>query len=95
MISLKCEACNGMMDVDEDREILTCPYCGSKNLIPISDAVKIEKIRQEAELEKKRLEYKHRWQVEQQNDNEKKRAYFLIIFIFLFVFFLLLMLRFM
>lgn len=56
MISLRCEDCLGTMEVDENREVLTCPYCGSKKMLPVSDAVKIEKIKQEAEIEKTRLD---------------------------------------
>ncbi len=47
MISLKCEGCLGTMEVDENREIISCPYCGSKKMIPMSDSVRIEKIRSE------------------------------------------------
>lgn len=58
MISLKCEDCLGTMDIDENREIISCPYCGSKKIIPISDAVRIEKIRQEARLKSEELDFK-------------------------------------
>lgn len=57
MISLRCEDCMGTMEVDESREILTCPYCGSKKIIPVSDAVKIEQIRQQTELEQKKMDF--------------------------------------
>ena len=67
MISLKCEDCLGTMEVDEGREILTCPYCGSKKMIPISDAVKIEKIKQEADVEKDKMRH----------DEQKMQLYFI------------------
>ena len=47
-ISLRCEACDGVLEVDEDREILSCPYCGSKELIAESDDVRKERIRSRA-----------------------------------------------
>ena len=49
MISLRCEDCLGTMEVDENREVLTCPYCGSKKMLPVSDAVKIRKMEIEHE----------------------------------------------
>lgn len=59
---LKCEECGGIMDINEDKKILFCPYCGSKELIEESDEVKIAKI--ETELEEKKLlqlyEHKHK-----------------------------------
>ena len=45
MIYLKCRDCGGTLNLDDDREILFCPYCGSKALLKESDAVKIERIR--------------------------------------------------
>ena len=44
-IRLKCQECNGTMDVDESKHVLSCPYCGSKKLLVDSDEVKIEQIR--------------------------------------------------
>lgn len=72
MISLRCEDCLGTMEVDENREVLTCPYCGSKKMIPISDAVKIEKIKQEAEIEKRKMDY-----------DEDRKTYIRVILLFL------------
>lgn len=48
MIHLKCQDCNGILEIDETHEIATCPYCGSKNLIPESDNIKIERMRTNA-----------------------------------------------
>lgn len=45
MISLKCNECGGILDVDDQKKVLFCPYCGSKELLVESDAVKIEQIR--------------------------------------------------
>ena len=39
-VSLKCESCNGVMTVDSDKSILSCPYCGAKELIIENDSVK-------------------------------------------------------
>ena len=57
MISLRCKDCLGTMDVDEDREVFSCPYCGSKKILPLSDKVKITKIKSQAQLESERMAY--------------------------------------
>lgn len=46
--SMKCKTCGGVLDMSNDREILFCPYCGSKELIEVSDDVRKERIRAEA-----------------------------------------------
>ncbi len=51
VIELKCNSCGAMLNYDEDHEIMFCPYCGSKNLIVVSDSVKIEKIKSNKEVE--------------------------------------------
>lgn len=59
-IKLFCEDCGGIMEVDPERPILSCPYCNSKKLIPESDDVTLERIRsstyKKVELEKLNLE---------------------------------------
>ena len=48
-IQLKCKACNAVMIVDENKQLLVCPYCGSKELIIDSDAVAVQKIKSNTE----------------------------------------------
>lgn len=43
-ILLKCKNCNGELIVDENQQIVLCPYCGSKELMVESDSVKTAKI---------------------------------------------------
>lgn len=50
IIKLRCEDCDGTMMIDSNREVISCPYCGSKKIILDSDEVKIEKIRAAREL---------------------------------------------
>ena len=59
-VSLKCKSCNGTMEVDPEREILSCPYCGSRDLLVESDAVRIEQIKSQTkkDIELGRSEYK-------------------------------------
>ena len=55
-IHMECKNCHGMMDIDSNREIMTCPFCGSQDIIIKSDAVKVQEIKaqayKEVELEK-------------------------------------------
>ena len=57
-IQIKCNSCNGVMDIDKERPILLCPYCGSKELIIESDKVTAQRIKssiyKEVEFEKQR-----------------------------------------
>lgn len=57
-LCLICKSCKGILDVSDDREIILCPYCGSKELLIQSDRVKMQKIRSQAykEVEHERQE---------------------------------------
>lgn len=39
-ITMKCQDCGATMDIDPEKQIIYCPYCGSKHLIEESDDVK-------------------------------------------------------
>lgn len=43
IVKMKCSECGGAMDINSNREVICCPFCGSKNLIVESDYVKVEK----------------------------------------------------
>lgn len=49
-IHLACQHCGSVMDYDDERQIVACPYCGSKELIEESDDVKIERIKSKTVL---------------------------------------------
>ena len=71
-IVLKCRDCNGVLTMDKEGEMLTCPYCGSKELIRNSDTVAVEKIRQQTEFKKwEREDLKE----EQQKKEAQERSY--------------------
>lgn len=63
MISLKCKDCGGIVEVDPSKNVLFCPYCGSKSMIPESDQVRIARIkaneRIEREKERQKSKRKH------------------------------------
>lgn len=50
-VKLKCNECGGIMSVDGDRSVLSCPYCGSKEMLRESDAVAIERIKSQTQKE--------------------------------------------
>lgn len=56
IIRLRCEDCDGVMEIDESREVISCPYCGSKKIVLESDGVKIEKIRSASKYERKKID---------------------------------------
>lgn len=47
IIKMKCESCGEIMDYN--KEIIFCPYCGSKDLIIASNKVQIARIKEETE----------------------------------------------
>ncbi len=38
---LICDNCNGVIEYDDEKEILTCPYCGSEEIILYSEELKL------------------------------------------------------
>ena len=44
-IKLKCKTCGGVLTVDKDRAVLSCPYCQSQELVVESDKIVIEKLK--------------------------------------------------
>ena len=59
-IKLTCEDCGGEMNIEAERNVLTCPYCGSKKLIAESDEVTIARINKESDAERMRFEKEKR-----------------------------------
>ena len=47
-VQLRCKSCNGVMEVSEDRPIIMCPFCGSKELILEGDKVTVQRIKSKA-----------------------------------------------
>lgn len=66
-IHLQCKSCGGNLDIDRNQSLIFCPFCGSRELLIDSDAVAVEKIRQQTEFKK--------WEREdlqqQREENEK------------------------
>ncbi len=49
-IHLQCKSCGGNLDIDRNQSLIFCPFCGSRELLIDSDAVAVEKIRQQTEF---------------------------------------------
>lgn len=79
MISLRCKACDGLLEVDENNRIFYCPYCGSKELVEESDEVKKERIRSDAQT---KIELgKMDTEIKKQQESRKTLLYWIIGFI--------------
>jgi len=65
-IKLKCKNCDGTLEVDEEQEVLHCPYCGSSEIIKLADEVAIQKIKSKTEKE---IKFK---EMDMQAEKEKK-----------------------
>ena len=75
IIRLRCTNCEGIMDIDAEKQIISCPYCGSKSLILESDDVKIEKIRAKTEEYKQDKQNElSRQQLEYLKEQDKRRS---------------------
>lgn len=83
VIKLVCSDCGGALEIDTEKMITFCPYCGSRNLIPEEKDVTISRIKygtiRDVKLaaeqtriakEQARLE-KKRLELEQEKENNK------------------------
>lgn len=87
-VALRCQDCGGIMEIDEDGEIMQCPYCGSKRIVEVSDTVRIEKIRSKHQLEEKKLELDAKAEKEKRDDKSawKGVAFLFMLFIIVWLF---------
>lgn len=72
-VKLTCSDCGGTMDIDADKKVLLCPFCGSKKIILESDEVKIAKIQADADVEKARMEHESEMRRQEYDNEEQKR----------------------
>ena len=75
-IQLRCAACGGTLETEEDSPVLTCPYCGAKEMIIESDAVKKERIRAKAYKEVELERIKHDEELEDKREEKQQIAKF-------------------
>lgn len=77
-ILMRCKNCNGELTINENKNLILCPYCGSKEIILESDTVRAAQIHSQAYLnvEMTRMENQMRvMQMEREREErrEKKR----------------------
>ena len=86
---LKCKSCNGTMEMDEERPILFCPYCGSKELVEESDEVIKARIDANTKVKINEQKLKHKEEIKKleikNSQNDQKMLFILTIGGFLLV----------
>lgn len=93
-IQLKCKNCNGLMEVDEEKQEAVCPYCGNREKLVDSDTVAVEKIKSKTykEMELAKMENENRKQAdaaekeEQKNYRKSKLSIVTLVFTFISLF---------
>lgn len=50
IVKLRCRDCGGKMTIDDNREVIACPFCGSEEIILESDSLKAERVRSDARV---------------------------------------------
>lgn len=83
-VKLTCSDCGGTMDIDADKKVLLCPFCGSKKIILESDEVKMAKIQADADVEKARMKHEADMADREELEKSNKRAW-IMFFVFLFI----------
>ncbi len=74
LIKLKCKHCGGEMSIDSDQQEITCPYCGQKQVLLDSDAVKIEKEKYKTIKEMQKNQYQAEKEKQELNDKRDELA---------------------
>lgn len=78
-VKLTCSDCGGTMDIDADKKVLLCPFCGSKKIILESDEVKIAKIQADADVEKAKIQRDIQMADREEEQQSYKVVYAIII----------------
>ena len=79
-MQMRCQNCNGELRFDSDKSILSCPFCGSTEIIVESDEVKLQRMQNEIETERllaQERQQKRQYQLElekAQKELDKKKA---------------------
>lgn len=78
-VKLTCSDCGGTMNIDADKKVLLCPFCGSKKIILESDEVKIAKIQADADVEKAKIQRDIQMADREEEQKSYKVVYAIII----------------
>ena len=79
-IHLQCKSCGGNLDIDRNQSLIFCPFCGSRELLIDSDAVAVEKIRQQTEFKKWEREDLQQQREENEKDKNSKAGNVALVF---------------
>ena len=71
-IQLRCKDCNGIMTVDENKSVLSCPYCGSKEILLDADAVAVERIKGQTQLDLEDKRQAHELKVAAEQEHKER-----------------------
>lgn len=94
---MKCKNCQGTLSLNEQKRILYCPYCGSQELIEISDEILKEQIRAQTQRTISQNELDTQLQMKQMDMEAKKKkedersGRFALFLLFLFPFVIMLL----
>lgn len=56
IVNIRCDECGATMQINQDNNVLQCPFCKSTKLIIESDEVKTTRIKEEYSIRKKLVE---------------------------------------
>lgn len=75
-LQCNCKNCGGMMNFDQKKSILLCPFCGAKEIVIEDEDITIQRIKSQAykEVELKKLEQEER-QKQEKEASTKARKY--------------------
>lgn len=74
--AILCSSCEGNLEIDESKDFVECPYCGTKystaDLLKESDAVRVEKIKSETYKEVEANKIKR--EIEREKNQEERNS---------------------
>lgn len=74
LIKLHCKNCGGEMSINPDQQEIICPYCGQKQVLLDSDAVRIEKEKYKTIKEMQKNQYQAEKEKQEFNDKRDELA---------------------
>ncbi len=90
-IQLRCKACGGTLEAPNDRNILSCPFCGAKEMMTENDNVTIQRLKSNTakdlvfgvmdrvqESKRQKVEEQRRKEEEQKEQTRKMLPWFLV-----------------
>lgn len=80
VIKMTCEDCSGIMEYDEDANVVACPFCGSKRIVLAGDEVQIERIRAKRDNKSEEMQYEfEKYKIEAAREDDKHETKMIFI----------------